>query len=155
MFQKICRFIVIWNESFVLLYCRGFKEVSFLEMKKLSYEELEGKEAVIKSSIFVLDFKVKKMQEEIARQKSQLKKLRETKLQKVLELKDIKEAENWSISELDDAIVAIEKEIENLNANAKKLEADNKKLREFKLQKIFDEQKKNIWRSVFYGIEWN
>jgi len=113
-------------------------------MKKLSYEELEGKEAVIKSSIFVLDFKVKKMQEEIARQKSQLKKLRETKLQKVLELKDIKEAENWSISELDDAIVAIEKEIENLNANAKKLEADNKKLREFKLQKIFDEQKKNI-----------
>ena len=100
-----------------------------MEMKKLSYEELEGKEAVIKSNIFVLDFKVKKMLEEIARQKSQLKKLRETKLQKV--------AENWSISELADVIDAIETEIE-------KLEADNKKLREIKLQKISDEQKKKI-----------
>ena len=86
-----------------------------MEMKKLSYEELEGKEAVIKSNIFVLDFKVKKM----------------------LELKGIKDAENWSISELADVIDAIETEIE-------KLEADNKKLREIKLQKISDEQKKKI-----------
>ena len=56
-----------------------------MEMKKLSYDELDGKAAMLKSEIFALNFKVKKIQEEISRRESALKKLREVKWQKVCE----------------------------------------------------------------------
>ena len=54
-------------------------------MEKMSYDELDGKAAMLKSEIFALNFKVKKMQEEILRQESALKKLREVKWQKICE----------------------------------------------------------------------
>jgi len=90
-----------------------------------------------------MDLSLDDLQQFLMSKKSVAKKVSDKNLKECffMEIRDLKDVENWSISELDDAIVAIEKEIENSKANTKKLEADNKKLREVKSQKIFDELK--------------
>ena len=54
-----------------------------MEAKKMTYEELDGKVAVFKSEIFALNFKAKKIQEEILQKENALKKLREVKWLKI------------------------------------------------------------------------
>ena len=83
-----------------------------------------------------MDLFLDDLQQFLLSKKSVAKKVSDKNLKECffMEIRDLKDSENWSISELGDAIDAIEKEIENLNANAKKL-------REVKSQKIFDELK--------------
>ena len=49
----------------------------------MTYEELDGKVAVTKSSIFATKFKIEKLQAELLQLESQLKKLREAKWLKI------------------------------------------------------------------------
>ena len=92
-------------------------------MEKMSYDELDGKAAMLKSEIFALNFKVKKMQGEILRRESALKKLREVKWQKICEDMKMQIVD----SDVDFSIDDLQKFLQVKKVDAKKFLSRNQK----------------------------